>query len=80
MILLISKDFNRFYGFQKISTNFKDSLKKKDYNTLSFSKSPCIFLWEREREKREGESGGGGGERDSKVLKEKIILRNLMFS
>jgi len=34
---------------------------------------------EREEEKREREKGGEGG-RDSKILKEKTILRNLMFS
>jgi len=44
--------------------NFKDSLEKNDYNTLSFSKSPCIFfMGERE--------SVGGGERGRESVRER---------
>jgi len=57
--------------------NFKNSLKKV-YNTLSFtifSIQTLLFILFYFLREREGER-----ERESKILEEKTILRNLMFS
>jgi len=56
--------------------NFKDSLKRNDYNTLSFtlfSMQTLLFIYEKVREREKG-GKRRDRERDNKILKEKTKI------
>jgi len=80
MILWISRDFKQILWI--LRNNWKNIIThslSQNLNKDSYLFYLIFYGREREREERVREKGGERG-RDSKILKEKTILRNLMFS